>query len=109
MSTTSFDNIRNKWHPEVTRHSPHTPFLLIGTKVDLRENPEALQKLADKRKSPVTKDQAESLGEELRAGGCMECSALTFSGIDAVFEAAVRLALTPPVVKRKRGGGCALL
>eukprot|EP01129_Flabellula_baltica_P006051 TRINITY_DN2232_c0_g1_i1.p1 TRINITY_DN2232_c0_g1~~TRINITY_DN2232_c0_g1_i1.p1 ORF type:complete len:204 (-),score=53.85 TRINITY_DN2232_c0_g1_i1:84-668(-) len=109
MSTTSFDNIKNKWHPEVTRHSPHTPYLLVGTKIDLRENPEALQKLADKRKSPVTKEQGDQLAEELGAGCCMECSALTFTGIDEVFEAGVRLALTPPVVKKNRGRGCSLL
>ena len=35
-SRTSFENIRQKWIPEVRHHCPDTPIVLLGLKNDLR-------------------------------------------------------------------------
>merc|ERR1712072_1553646 len=31
----SFDNVAEKWHPEVTHYCPNVPIVLAGTKIDL--------------------------------------------------------------------------
>ena len=34
----SYDNVLEKWHPEVAHYCPEQPIVLVGTKVDMREN-----------------------------------------------------------------------
>ncbi|GIY21351.1 hypothetical protein CEXT_788101 [Caerostris extrusa] len=36
----SYENITAKWYPEIRHHCRKTPIILIGTKIDLRENSE---------------------------------------------------------------------
>ena len=33
VSPSSFENVKEKWVPEITHHCPKTPFLLVGTQV----------------------------------------------------------------------------
>ncbi len=84
ISPSSFANVSNKWLPEIRRHAPHTPVLLVGLKTDLRNNdswPGAVKSTADGHAL------ARSLGLVYR-----ECSALTQDGLKEVFDTAVRLA-----------------
>ena len=39
VSLSLFENVKEKWVPEITHHCPKTPFLLIGTQIDLRDDP----------------------------------------------------------------------
>ena len=66
-----------KWVPEILHHCQKTPFLLVGTQVDLREDTATLDKLAKNKHRPVTTDQGERLAKELKAVKFVECSALT--------------------------------
>ncbi|XP_032786932.2 rho-related protein racB isoform X2 [Daphnia magna] len=34
---TSFESVPSKWIPELKLHSPHTPIVLVGTKIDMRK------------------------------------------------------------------------
>ena len=43
----SFNNVREKWVPEIQRHCPHTPFLLVGTKMDLRADCATIDNLGE--------------------------------------------------------------
>jgi len=76
----TFNNVKTKWHPEITTHNPKTPLVLVGTKLDLR----------DTSKSPVTADQGEKLTKELGAAKYLECSALSQKNLPQVFEEAVK-------------------
>lgn len=38
VNPSSFQNITNKWLPEITHHCPKVPAMLVGTKIDLRSN-----------------------------------------------------------------------
>lgn len=46
-----------QWYPEVSHHCPNTPIILVGTKLDLREDKETLEKLREKRLAPITYPQ----------------------------------------------------
>jgi len=37
-SPASFENVKEKWFPEVHHHCPGVPCLIVGTQVDLRED-----------------------------------------------------------------------
>ncbi len=90
INPNSFENVRAKWYPEVSHHCPNAPIILVGTKADLREDPEALERLASKRQVPVTFEQGLQMSKEIEAYKYMECSALTQKGLKQVFEEAVR-------------------
>lgn len=62
----SFENVRDKWVPEIRHHCPKTPFLLVGTQVDLRDNAQTLAKLERNRQRPISVEQAERQARELR-------------------------------------------
>lgn len=38
VSPTSFQNVPEKWVPEVRKHVPYAPLILVGTQCDLRED-----------------------------------------------------------------------
>jgi len=46
-----------QWFPEVSHHCPSTPIVLVGTKLDLREDKETIDRLRDKKLSPITYPQ----------------------------------------------------
>jgi GTPase SAR1 family protein len=57
VSPASHENVRGKWFPEVKHHCPTTPVILVGTKTDLRDDPDTLTKLKDKRLSAISEVQ----------------------------------------------------
>ncbi len=40
---TSFDNVAEKWCPELHHHCPNVPMILVGTQIDLREDEKTLK------------------------------------------------------------------
>ena len=58
VNPASFENVRAKWYPEVRHHCPNVPIILVGTKLDLREDKETIEKLKEKRLAPITYLQA---------------------------------------------------
>ncbi|XP_032976103.1 rho-related GTP-binding protein RhoG-like [Rhinolophus ferrumequinum] len=95
-SPPSYENVRHKWHPEVCLHCPDVPILLVGTKKDLRAQPDTVRRL---------KEQGQALAKQIHAVRYLECSALQQDGVKEVF--AVRAVLNPTLVKR--GRSCVLL
>jgi cell division control protein 42 len=119
-SPASFENVKEKWFPEVHHHCPGVPCLIVGTQIDLRDDAQVIDKLARQKQRPVTNEQGDRLARELGAVKYVECSALTQKGLKNVFdEASIRVsilvqclngsfllqaivaALEPPVVKKK--------
>jgi len=89
--------------PEITHHCPKTPFLLVGTQIDLRDDAGTIEKLSKVKQKPITVEAAEKLARELRAVKYVECSALTQKGLKNVFDEAILAALEPPEpVKKKK-------
>jgi len=103
VSPSSFENVTSKWCPEIKHHCADAPILLIGTKIDLREDKETLQILAENGQAPIKREQGQKLANKIRCVKYLECSALTQRGLKQVFDEAVRAVLRPqPVRRRKR-------
>ncbi|ODV88365.1 hypothetical protein CANCADRAFT_145706 [Tortispora caseinolytica NRRL Y-17796] len=97
----SFENVKEKWFPEVRHHCPGVPCLLVGTQIDQRDEPAVLQRLAYYKMRPITADLGEKLAKELGAVKYVECSALTQRGLKNVFDEAIVAALEPSMPKKK--------
>lgn len=69
--------IFHQWVPEITHHCQKTPFLLVGTQIDLRDDAATIEKLAKNKQKPISAEQGEKLAKELKAVKYVECSALT--------------------------------
>uniref|UniRef100_A0A2K6CZD0 Cell division control protein 42 homolog n=1 Tax=Macaca nemestrina TaxID=9545 RepID=A0A2K6CZD0_MACNE len=107
VSPPSFENAKEKWVPEITRHCPKTPFLLVGIQIGLRDDPPAIEKLSKNKQKPITPETAEKLVRDPKAVRYVECSALTQKGLKNVFDEAILAALEPPEPKKSRR--CVLL
>jgi len=85
----------SKWYPEISHHAPNIPIILVGTKLDLRDDPKTIQGLRDKRMAPITYPQGIQRQKEINAVRYLECSALTQKGLKNVFDEAIRAVLMP--------------
>jgi GTPase SAR1 family protein len=97
-----------QWFPEISHHAPSTPCILVGTKLDVREDKDTIEKLREKRLAPISYAQGIQMQKEIGAVKYLECSALTQKGLKNVFDEAIRAVLAPPV-KKKQKKGCRLL
>jgi len=106
---TSFTNVKAKWYPEIKHHMPSTPFILVGTKSDLRTDPDTITRLAERGLASVERKVAEDLALELGAVKYLECSALTQVGLKSVFDEAVKAATTRPSARPASGRKCIIM
>lgn len=97
VSPASFANVKSKWIPEITHHSPKDILLLlVGTKSDLSSDFRVLDELNAKSQKPITYDQGVKLAKDIGAVKYMECSAATQEGVKEIFDQAIRSVLRPP-------------
>ncbi|KAL6088265.1 hypothetical protein STEG23_033385 [Scotinomys teguina] len=89
VSPTSFQNVSEKWVPEIRCHCPKAPIILVGTQSDLREDVKVLIELDKCKEKPVPEEAAKLCAEEIKAVSYIECSALTQKNLKEVFDAAI--------------------
>uniref|UniRef100_A0A8D0E986 Ras homolog family member U n=1 Tax=Salvator merianae TaxID=96440 RepID=A0A8D0E986_SALMN len=89
VSPSSFQNVNEKWVPEIRRHCPKAPIILVGTQSDLREDVKVLIELDKCKEKPVAEEAARLCAEEIKATSYIECSALTQKNLKEVFDAAI--------------------
>ena len=54
MDKTSFSNVKTKWINELKNNAPRSPIILVGTKLDLKNDKDYCEKNGV---TPVTKDE----------------------------------------------------
>eukprot|EP01084_Bolivina_argentea_P291297 500628_1 len=89
ISKSSMQNIISKWIPEIHHHVPHAPYIIVGTKIDLRNDATIKRKVG----KIMTEDDGHLLAVENGAECYMECSALTGDNVDDVFIEGIRSVL----------------
>lgn len=111
-SPASYESVRNKWHKEVSHFNPKTPIILVGTKLDLRDNPDTIQSLKENNMAPISTSQGEKLAKEIGAAKFLECSAKTQTNLPTVFEEAVKAVFADQKDRtqnsKKKKGGCVI-
>lgn len=70
-----------QWYPEVSHHCPGVPIVLVGTKLDLRDDRDVIEKMKAKGQSPISYQMGLQLAKEIGAAKYLECSALTQKGL----------------------------
>ena len=98
ISKTAFESVKDKWIPEITYHCAEAPYIIVGTKTDLRYD-ENIQKKVDRVYSKL---EGITLAKEAKALKYMECSALTQDGLSDMFDEAIRAALTKQQLESKK-------
>jgi Ras-related C3 botulinum toxin substrate 1 len=112
ISPVSLSNVRNKWVPEINHFAPNTPYILVGTKSDLRNDLNVLSMLKDRGITPISYDQGVSLAKEIGAVKYMECSSIHHRGVNEIFNQAIITVLTataPQTDITKRRSRCTIL
>lgn len=92
---------------EAKERCPGVPIILVGLKKDLRDDPEAIEDMRKKSLQFVQAADAEAISRQVGAKKYLECSALTGEGVDDVFEAATRSALT--TFEKDKSAGCCII
>jgi GTPase SAR1 family protein len=104
----SYSNILSKWIPELNRmylhfsmtdfhinehlgYAPRVPIVLVGTKLDLRNDPSTLEQLSEKNQRPITQSQGEYLARICSAKVYLECSSMLNFNVRNVFEQAIQI------------------
>ena len=112
----SYANVRAKWFPEISHHmstsaagaagsaASNPKIILVGTKLDLREDSETVERLKRQGTAPLSYQQGVQMAKEVGAVRYMECSALTQQGLKAVFDEAIRVILFPTAEEQAMGG-----
>ncbi|KAF8112718.1 hypothetical protein N665_0062s0063 [Sinapis alba] len=113
VSKSSFENVAKKWIPELRHYAPGVPIVLVGTKLDLRDDKEYL--LEHPGAVPISTSHGVELMKLVGASAYIECSAKTQQNVKAVFDVAIKVVLQLPKnkkkekKKRKYQKGCSVL
>jgi len=99
----SFENVIAKWYPEVQHYCPDVPHILVGTKLDLRDEPQSEK--AKNQKRPITTEQGQELARRIHAVKYIECSALKGTHLKDVFDEAIKAVF----LRRRRSKKCIIL
>ncbi|KAJ3431455.1 hypothetical protein M0812_03137 [Anaeramoeba flamelloides] len=102
ISPASFSNVKHKWVPEIKHYCENLPIILVGTKLDLRNDNKILKKLEEKQLEPISYQEGMKLGEDIGAYKYIECSSLTQKNLKSVFDNAILAVINPEEKKNKK-------
>eukprot|EP00079_Xenopus_tropicalis_P017376 XP_004917264.1 PREDICTED: rho-related GTP-binding protein RhoJ isoform X2 [Xenopus tropicalis] len=101
VNPASYHNVHEEWVSELRACMPHVPYVLIGTQIDLRDDPITLARLLHMKEKPITQEQGMKLAKMIGAQCYLECSALTQKGLKNVFDEAILTVFHPKKKKRR--------
>ena len=89
MQFVQLSKVANARNITNTRYKTDSANMFPGTKIDLREDKETLQILAENGQAPIKREQGQKLANKIRAVKYLECSALTQRGLKQVRNACI--------------------
>eukprot|EP01094_Clydonella_sp_ATCC50884_P004857 TRINITY_DN13853_c0_g1_i1.p2 TRINITY_DN13853_c0_g1~~TRINITY_DN13853_c0_g1_i1.p2 ORF type:complete len:289 (-),score=118.64 TRINITY_DN13853_c0_g1_i1:57-806(-) len=88
----SFDNVK-WWLDELREHCPDAPFMLCGTKADLRDDESTVAALKANDEAPISKKKGRDHAKKIKARGYVECSAKDMDSVTNVFVETVKIVM----------------
>jgi len=91
ISSASYEAIKEKWAPEIHHYIPTVPYILVGTKTDLRtaKTPDPNTNVYQ----PINPEDGKKLANEIGATQYMEICSKTQEGVKELFNEAVNLVM----------------
>jgi GTPase SAR1 family protein len=86
----SYDNLLNKWAPEIKKICPNAVFLLVATKCGFRKDNQKIREMKLKGSSPISSKEGEVLADVLGCVAYHETSALDGTGVKECLDLAIR-------------------
>ena len=93
MRPTSLHHVLDTWLPELRRHCPSVPVLLVGTQADLRTDLQVFRELSKQDDQPIWPERGQRWVKVLKLAAYAECSARTADGLKRVFDEAIWTAM----------------
>jgi small GTP-binding protein len=111
VDPTSLENVKARWLPELRHHCPTVPVVLVGTKTDMRDEPEYLrkQKVSNPNFEPITFENAVKVQKATNCVAYVECSAKTQKGLKNVFIKCIEVVLKPEPKEQPTTRKCKIL
>ncbi|MGH0177108.1 UNVERIFIED_CONTAM: hypothetical protein FKN15_007350, partial [Acipenser sinensis] len=69
VNPASYHNVQEEWVTELKACMPRVPYILIGTQIDLRDDPKTLARLLHMKEKPMTYEQGIKLAKEVGMTG----------------------------------------
>ena len=106
VDDSSFENVPKKWIPEIRKYMEDIPIVLVGTKLDLRDDPVLRKNLMIKRKTlPISYEQGELMARKMGCISYIETSSLKGIGFNDMAQVIIKGSLSlkdPNVALRKK-------
>lgn len=96
ISPTSLASILDKWYVSVRKVNEKAPIILVGMKVDLRDDAAMLERLAERGMKPVTQQQGKEMQRKIDARDYFEISTSEIEVLDLLVTEVVREAVGKP-------------
>ena len=103
----TFKQVQSRWLPEIQKHMGETPFLIVGTQTDLRDDPDVLSDLRTRGQKPVSSRHAASLSRRVGASAYVECSPVMKKRLRRVMNDAFVSVFSPK--EEHNGPSCVIL
>ncbi|KAF8770738.1 Cell division control protein 42 like protein [Argiope bruennichi] len=63
----TLESLKMQWIPEIAFYCPETPYILVGTQIDLRDDSTMVEHLTENNLKPITSEEGRKLAKELEA------------------------------------------
>ncbi|KAH9489787.1 GTP-binding protein Rho1 [Bulinus truncatus] len=90
----SLQNVKKNWVPEMQKLCPGIPMLLVGNKVDLRQESQS-------KSSFIGQGKGNSFAKKNNMAGYIECSSKTGDKVKEVFDRIAQIALSRKVIRKQ--------
>ncbi|CAH1792752.1 unnamed protein product [Owenia fusiformis] len=98
----SAQNVIDKWVPEFKKYLPNVPYIIIGTKTDLRKNVDKVKEIEESGGDIMTWENGEEIADKAGAQQYLECSSQLLDGLEEVFYTGLIMGLKYRKDQRKK-------